>query len=90
MGAAIGKFVGALITPIHRAQNAANRARIYKCPQCGESMTMVHLKKAMVIHIRNPANKECLNMLSQSGDVQDMEWARLASQSKYAENKYCP
>jgi len=88
--AAIRKFVGALITPIHRAQNAANSARIYKCPNCGESMTVVHLKKAMVIHIRNPANKECLDMLSESGDMQEMEGARLASQSEYAENKCCP
>ena len=45
VGAAIGKFIGVVPTPLHRAQNAANAARIYKCPQSGESMTMMHLKK---------------------------------------------
>jgi len=30
-------------------------------------------QKAMVINIRNPANKECLDMLSESGNVQEME-----------------
>ena len=39
--------------------------------------------------IRNPANKECLDVLSQSGDVWEMKWARLASESNYAENKCC-
>ena len=29
-------------------------------------------------------------MFSASGDVQEMEWARLASQSEYAETKCCP
>jgi len=49
-----------------------------------------HLKRDIVIHIRHPANKECLEMFSGSGDVREMEWARLASQSEYAENICCP
>jgi len=83
-------FVGQVFTPLHRAQHAANSPQIYKCPQCGESMKLGHLKRDIVIHIRSPANKECLEMFSESGDVREMEWARLASQSEYAETKCCP
>jgi len=50
VGTGIRKFVGAGFTPLHRAQNAANSAKIYKCPQCGESMKLGHLNFIRKIH----------------------------------------
>ena len=90
VGAAIRKAVGKGTMPFQRDQHSANSARLYECPQCGESMTMKHQKRSMVIHIRKPENRECLNILSESGDLQQMQWARLAFESEYAENKCCP
>jgi len=44
----------------------------------------------MVAHCRKPANKVCLEMLSESGDLRHMEWARLASDDEYVPDKLCP
>ena len=90
MGATIGKAIGIGTTPLQRAENAANQAKPYKRPQCGESMKMARLKRDMVIHCRNPDNKACLDMVSESGDLQQMEWACLATKGHYAVNKSCP
>ena len=84
VGAGIGKLVGQFLSPLHRAQTAANSAQRYKCRQCGKSFIVGHLKRDIVIHIRHPANKKCLDMFSESGDVREMESIRLASQSELA------
>ena len=48
--------------------------------QCGASHNIVN-------HIRRPANKKCLDMFSESGDLREMDWVRLSSQSEVAETK---
>jgi len=82
VGAGIGKLVGQFLSPLHRAQTAATLAQRYKCRQCGESFIVGHLKRDIVIHIRHPANKKCLDMFSESGDVREMESIRLASKKR--------
>jgi len=82
VGAGIGEFVGQFLSPLHRAQTAVTSAQRYKCRQCGESFIVGHFKRDIVIHIRRPANKKSLDMFSESGDLREMEWARLASQSE--------
>jgi len=85
VGATIGKAIGIGTTPLQRAQNAANSAKLYECPQCGESMKLAHRKRDMVIHCRKPDNKACLDMVSESGDLQQMEWIR-----RLASEDHCP
>jgi len=65
-------------------------ARTYECPNCGESMSNHSLKQSMVVHCRKPANTGCLEMLSESGDQRQMEWARLASEDECVTDKFCP
>ena len=71
-------FIGIAATPLQRAQASDNAVRPCEYPACGESMAMAYLKRDIVLHCRKPANKTCLDMLSQSGNVWRMEWARLA------------
>ena len=48
-------------------------------------MKLAHRKRDMVIHCRKPDNKACLDMVSESGDLQQMEWIR-----RLASEDHCP
>jgi len=77
VGAGIGKFVGAVATPLRRAMEAAANSKDYQCRQCGHSYKMNNLKRNMVSHLSHEANKKCLDHYSESRDKREMDWARL-------------
>jgi len=81
VGAGIGKFAGALLSPLRRAQTGATNSQTYKCRQCGAIFRVGNFKRDIVPHLRRPANKKCLDMYSESSDRREMEWVRLASQA---------
>ena len=71
VGAAIGKAVGAFITPKARARTAASNSKDYKCRQCGKSCKMGHIKRDMVRHLSRTENTKCLKLYSESGDQRE-------------------
>ena len=79
VGAGIGKFAGALVSPLRRAQTDAINSQTYQCRQCGTSYRMGNLKRDIVPHLRRPANKKCLDLYSESSDKREMESVHLAS-----------
>ena len=71
VGARIGKMVGVSATPRALAQSAASNSQDYACRQCGYTTTMKHVKRDMVTHLGREANKQCLDLYSESEDKRD-------------------
>jgi len=64
VGAGIGKFVGALIPPLRRAQTDAINSQTYRCRQCGKGYRMGNLKRDIVPHLSRKENKKCFDLYS--------------------------
>jgi len=82
VGASIGQSVGAGATSMRRAMEAAANSNEYQCRQCGRGYTKQHLKKNMVSHLSTEANRQCLVHYSESKDLREMEWVRLAQEQE--------
>jgi len=77
VGANIGKMVGVSATPKARAQSAASNSQDYVCRQCGYTTKMKMVKRDMVTHLGREANKQCLDLYSESKDKRDEVWVQM-------------